>query len=105
VRRINYSMFKNVYFSVNQCNFGRFITSHMHSASEILRLWKLVYNASKDICKSSKVTITAAAKSPQQQQQQQQQQQKKPELIKKPSQILSQQPLQLNSAKAQAQKV
>lgn len=53
VRRLNYFFFKNVYFKVNQCNFGKFITSHHHSPNQIEQLWRQVYRVPPDDCRKN----------------------------------------------------
>lgn len=50
VRRLNYSLMKNVKVKVTPCNFKRFMTSHKHSPSEIITLWNLVYDNIETPC-------------------------------------------------------
>lgn len=44
IRRLNYSLMKNVRVKVTPCNFKRFMTSHKHQPQEIIDLWNLVYD-------------------------------------------------------------
>lgn len=61
VRRLNHALMKNVKLKVDACSFRRFITSHMHSPDDIVRLWDVVYDP-YELKKCTAAIASAAAK-------------------------------------------
>ena len=63
IRRLNHALMKNVRLKVDACTFKRFITSHQHSPSEILHLWKVVYEPPIRNCTVIKSSVTTSSQS------------------------------------------